>query len=116
LLNINTEKVTPYWIFDVTQEQPAFPTSIMFCNRSPAISGVSVIDLVFSETRSEPYLCLCHGSIYCFLQNVWTPSKVIARLGKEINDESSYLYWAYKVTCSCAFLGSIKRTSEMGVF
>ncbi|KAF2916227.1 hypothetical protein DAI22_09g102400 [Oryza sativa Japonica Group] len=28
--------------------------------------------------------------------NVWTPSKVIGRLGKEINDESSYLYWAYK--------------------
>ncbi|PIN14501.1 Deoxyhypusine synthase [Handroanthus impetiginosus] len=29
-------------------------------------------------------------------QNVlWTPSKVIARLGKEINNESSYLYWAY---------------------
>ncbi|XP_020258666.1 deoxyhypusine synthase-like isoform X1 [Asparagus officinalis] len=27
---------------------------------------------------------------------VWTPSKVIARLGKEINDKSSYLYWAYK--------------------
>eukprot|EP01018_Ginkgo_biloba_P030787 Gb_38966 [translate_table: standard] len=27
---------------------------------------------------------------------VWTPSKVIARLGKEINDQSSYLYWAYK--------------------
>lgn len=26
----------------------------------------------------------------------WTPSKVIARLGKEINDKSSYLYWAYK--------------------
>ncbi|CAN6309419.1 unnamed protein product [Urochloa humidicola] len=29
-------------------------------------------------------------------ENVWTPSKVIACLGKEINDESSYLYWAYK--------------------
>lgn len=27
---------------------------------------------------------------------VWTPSKVVARLGKEINDESSYLYWAQK--------------------
>lgn len=26
----------------------------------------------------------------------WTPSKVIARLGKEINDESSYLFWAFK--------------------
>lgn len=26
----------------------------------------------------------------------WTPSKVISRLGKEIKDESSYLYWAYK--------------------
>lgn len=28
---------------------------------------------------------------------IWTPSTVIARLGKEINDESSILYWAYKV-------------------
>ncbi|OWM70322.1 deoxyhypusine synthase isoform X1 [Punica granatum] len=27
---------------------------------------------------------------------LWTPSKLIARLGKEINDETSYLYWAYK--------------------
>ncbi|KAG9159628.1 hypothetical protein Leryth_013602 [Lithospermum erythrorhizon] len=27
---------------------------------------------------------------------LWTPSKVISRLGKEINDESSYLYWAHK--------------------
>ncbi|PON61806.1 Deoxyhypusine synthase [Trema orientale] len=27
---------------------------------------------------------------------VWTPSKLISRLGKEINDKSSYLYWAYK--------------------
>ncbi|XP_010267038.1 PREDICTED: deoxyhypusine synthase [Nelumbo nucifera] len=27
---------------------------------------------------------------------LWTPSKVIARLGKEINDQSSYLFWAYK--------------------
>lgn len=31
------------------------------------------------------------------MENVlWTPSKVIARLGKEINDQSSYLYWASK--------------------
>ncbi|KAL4387527.1 hypothetical protein GQ457_09G027440 [Hibiscus cannabinus] len=27
---------------------------------------------------------------------LWTPSKLIARLGREINNESSYLYWAYK--------------------
>ncbi|RZC49918.1 hypothetical protein C5167_018345 [Papaver somniferum] len=27
---------------------------------------------------------------------LWTPSKLIARLGKEINHPSSYLYWAYK--------------------
>ncbi|XVF84097.1 hypothetical protein PTKIN_Ptkin16aG0547400 [Pterospermum kingtungense] len=27
---------------------------------------------------------------------LWTPSKLIARLGKEINNENSYLYWAYK--------------------
>lgn len=29
----------------------------------------------------------------------WSPSKVIDRLGKEINDESSILYWAHKVRC-----------------
>lgn len=27
----------------------------------------------------------------------WTPSKVIARLGQEINDERSIYYWAWKV-------------------
>ena len=27
---------------------------------------------------------------------LWTPSKMIARLGKEINDESSIYYWASK--------------------
>ncbi|CCK68641.1 deoxyhypusine synthase KNAG_0B01990 [Huiozyma naganishii CBS 8797] len=27
---------------------------------------------------------------------IWTPSKLINRLGKEINDESSVIYWAHK--------------------
>lgn len=31
---------------------------------------------------------------------VWTPSKVINRLGKEINNEESIYYWAYKVKSS----------------
>lgn len=31
------------------------------------------------------------------LGTVWTPSKMIHRLGKEINDESSVYYWCYKV-------------------
>lgn len=45
----------------------------------------SLIQLVFVVTIIE--------------QNViWTPSKLIARLGKEIDDKSSYLYWAYKVS------------------
>lgn len=30
---------------------------------------------------------------------VWTPSKVIHRLGKEINHEESVYYWAYKAWC-----------------
>ncbi|CUM53463.1 unnamed protein product [Debaryomyces tyrocola] len=41
----------------------------------------------------------------------WTPSKLINRLGKEINDESSVLYWAYKndipVFCPALTDGSI---------
>ena len=28
---------------------------------------------------------------------VWTPSKLIARLGKEINNPASVYYWCYKV-------------------
>jgi deoxyhypusine synthase len=32
--------------------------------------------------------------------DVWTPSKVIRRLGKEINHEESVYYWAYKVRYS----------------
>jgi deoxyhypusine synthase len=28
---------------------------------------------------------------------VWTPSSIIHRLGKEINNEESVYYWAYKV-------------------
>lgn len=41
----------------------------------------------------------------------WTPSKLINRLGKEIDDESSVLYWAYKndipVFCPALTDGSI---------
>jgi len=38
-----------------------------------------------------------HFFIFFIWQKVlWTPSKLIARLGKEINNENSYLYWAYK--------------------
>ncbi|KAI5787248.1 deoxyhypusine synthase [Geopyxis carbonaria] len=41
----------------------------------------------------------------------WTPSKIIARLGKEINDERSVYYWAYKndipVFCPALTDGSI---------
>lgn len=33
----------------------------------------------------------------------WSPSKVIDRLGAEINDESSILYWAHKVSL-CRFV------------
>ncbi|CUS20937.1 LAQU0S02e01794g1_1 [Lachancea quebecensis] len=42
---------------------------------------------------------------------IWTPSKLIDRLGKEINDESSVLYWAHKnkipIFCPAVTDGSI---------
>jgi deoxyhypusine synthase len=44
----------------------------------------------------------------------WTPSKLINRLGKEINDESSVYYWAYKnnipVFCPAITDGAIGDT------
>ncbi|KAL5483684.1 hypothetical protein EMCRGX_G020090 [Ephydatia muelleri] len=42
---------------------------------------------------------------------VWTPSRIIARLGKEINNEDSVYYWAYKnnipVLCPALTDGSL---------
>jgi Deoxyhypusine synthase len=32
---------------------------------------------------------------------IWSPSSFIRRLGKEINNEESIYYWAYKVTTQC---------------
>ena len=29
-------------------------------------------------------------------ENVWTPSRIINRMGKEINNEESIYYWAWK--------------------
>ncbi|XWS74727.1 hypothetical protein CRYUN_Cryun01aG0022500 [Craigia yunnanensis] len=40
---------------------------------------------------------------------LWTPSKLIARLGKEINNESSYLYWAYKAKQDSYILSRLNR-------
>ncbi|MED6130587.1 hypothetical protein PIB30_002181 [Stylosanthes scabra] len=58
---------------------------------------VPIFDQMLAEQKNENVL--------------WSPSKMIARLGKEINDESSYLYWAYKnnipVFCPALTDGSI---------
>lgn len=43
---------------------------------------IPIFDQMLKEQKEEKVL--------------WTPSKLIARLGKEINNENSYLYWAYK--------------------
>ena len=42
---------------------------------------------------------------------VWSPSSFIRRLGREINDEESVYYWAYKVNTSFPFVTS---TSDSG--
>lgn len=39
----------------------------------------------------------------------WTPSKVIERLGNEIDDEESILYWAAKVSFLFSFLRRFSR-------
>lgn len=39
------------------------------------------------------------AAIFTLIQGVlWTPSKMIARLGKEIDNPESVYYWAYKVS------------------
>eukprot|EP00250_Pteridium_aquilinum_P007850 c17487_g1_i1 orf=18-695(-) len=73
-------------------------------------------------TRGTPYLLWCtqrlsfvppkKNSFIVQMQGVnWTPSKVIARLGKELNHPDSIYYWAYKnnipVYCPAITDGSI---------
>jgi len=48
---------------------------------------VPILDQMLAEQE-----CSKHGEEPL----VWTPSKVIHRLGKEINNETSVCYWAYK--------------------
>ncbi|KAK9239505.1 Deoxyhypusine synthase [Lipomyces kononenkoae] len=59
---------------------------------------IPIFDKMLEEQEADPEL-------------VWSPSKVIARLGKEINNEESVLYWAYKndipVFCPALTDGSI---------
>jgi deoxyhypusine synthase len=44
---------------------------------------------------------------------VWTPSSFVRRLGKEINNEESVYYWAYKVNAQ-PFRLSHARSTELG--
>lgn len=48
------------------------------------------------DTNHVVRVCVC---LWCFLSQGthWTPSKMIHRFGKEINDPDSVCYWAYKV-------------------
>lgn len=53
--------------------------------------------------------------------NVWTPSSFIRRLGKEINNEESVYYWAYKVGQSFVFasakvVAKLKLQNNIPVF
>ena len=50
--------------------------------------------IYFRRKLHHPY----HIFFWALQNFTWTPSKLIARMGKEINNESSYLYWAYKVS------------------
>ena len=48
--------------------------------------------------KSHDYpVCVC-VCVYTSQGVIWTPSKMIGRLGKEIDDPTSVYYWAYKVT------------------
>jgi Deoxyhypusine synthase len=43
---------------------------------------------------------------------VWTPSSFIRRLGKEIDNEESVYYWAYKVSTALSLRGSAELATE----
>lgn len=67
---------------------------------------VPILDTMLEEQEQNS-----KEGAYDALTPFWTPSTVIDRLGKEINDESSVLYWAHKnkipVFCPALTDGSI---------
>ncbi|AGO09955.1 AaceriAAL036Wp [[Ashbya] aceris (nom. inval.)] len=74
---------------------------------------VPILDAMLAE--QEAYVAKqgndCLGVNVDVDSPIWTPSKLCDRLGKEINDESSVLYWAHKnkipVFCPAITDGSI---------
>ncbi|KAK6797723.1 hypothetical protein RDI58_005425 [Solanum bulbocastanum] len=90
----------------------AFPGAVL---RSKALNRIGNL-LVPNDNycKFEDWIMPIFDQMYDEQSNeniLWTPSKVIARLGQEINDETSYLYWAYKneipVFCPSLTDGSI---------
>lgn len=71
---------------------------------------VPVLDTILQE-QQQAMESLGKDGLDADSPAIWTPSKLIDRLGKEINDESSVLYWAHKnqipVFCPAITDGSI---------
>ncbi|OBA20020.1 Deoxyhypusine synthase [Metschnikowia bicuspidata var. bicuspidata NRRL YB-4993] len=71
---------------------------------------VPVLDKILEEQQAEAEK-LGAEALNADSEAVWTPSRLIDRLGKEINDELSVLYWAHKnqipVFCPAITDGSI---------
>lgn len=71
---------------------------------------VPVLDKCLEEQEEEMAKLKAEG-LNAGSAAVWTPSKLIDRLGKEINDETSVLYWAHKnkipIFCPALTDGSI---------
>ncbi|KAK6200350.1 putative deoxyhypusine synthase [Scheffersomyces amazonensis] len=71
---------------------------------------VPVLDKILEEQEEEMKKLGSEG-LNADSPAIWTPSKLIDRLGKEINDESSVLYWAHKnkipIFCPAITDGSI---------
>jgi deoxyhypusine synthase len=71
---------------------------------------VPVLDTILQE-QQQAMESLGKDGLDADSAAMWTPSKLIDRLGKEINDESSVLYWAHKnqipIFCPAITDGSI---------
>lgn len=71
---------------------------------------VPILDKVLEE-QEEAMERLGLEGLNADLDAIWTPSRLIDRLGQEINDESSVLYWAHKnkipIFCPALTDGSI---------
>ena len=84
----HTHKIKTYSVTHVKQSNTS---GVLSPRKAFLIAATPVLAVL------KPGPCL-NFALWLFQGMMWTPSKIVNRLGKEINNPDSVYYWAYRVS------------------